>query len=82
MPPTVYQSKFVLVGGCDPSTGKSTDVILTSATGHQWAPLLPPPMPTKHCYISSVSTGSPKEVLVVAGGRGSNHEELDVVEVL
>ena len=82
MPPHCLSVQSVLVGGCDPSTGKPIDVILTSATGHQWAPLLPPPMPTKHCYMSSVSTGSPKEVLVVAGGRGSNHEELDVVEVL
>ncbi len=38
-------------------------------------------MPTPRSYSSSVSGGSP-EVLVVAGGRGSHYEDLDVVEVL
>ncbi len=38
-------------------------------------------MPTPRYWTSSVSGGSP-EVLVVAGGLGSQHERLDVVEVL
>ncbi len=38
-------------------------------------------MPTRRYGASSVSGGSP-EVLVVAGGLGSHHEDLDVVEVL
>ncbi len=38
-------------------------------------------MPTHRYWPSSVSGGSP-EVLVVAGGRGSHGEDLDVVEVL
>ena len=38
-------------------------------------------MPTKRSQTSSVSTRSP-EMLIVAGGRGSNVENLDVVEVL
>ncbi len=38
-------------------------------------------MPTRRYRASSVSGGSP-EVLVVAGGRGSHYENLDVVEVL
>ena len=38
-------------------------------------------MPTRRYGASSVSGGSP-EVLVVAGGRGSHGEYLDVVEVL
>ena len=76
----IYQSKFVLVGGRHPSTREATNQLLTSTTGRQWEPSLPP-MPTKRYRTSSVSTRSP-EVLVVAGGRGSSHEELDVVEVL
>ena len=77
---TIYQSKLVLVGGLHPSTREATNLLLTSTTGRQWEPSLPP-MPTKRYRTSSVSTRSP-EVLVVAGGRGSSHELLDVVEVL
>ena len=77
---TMYQSKLVLVGGRHPSTGEATNQLLTSTTGRQWESSLPP-MPTKRYVTSSVSTRSP-EVLVVAGGLGSNDEELDVVEVL
>ena len=77
---TIYQSKFVLVGGLHPSTHEPTNQLLTSTTGRQWKPSLPP-MPTKRSCTSSVSIRSP-EVLVVAGGYGSSHEELDVVEVL
>ncbi len=77
---TTYQSKFVLVGGLHASTDKPTNSLWTSITGRDWKTSLPA-MPT-HCYWpSSVSGGSP-EVLVVAGGRGSYHEFLDVVEVL
>ena len=77
---TIYQSKFVLVGGRHSSTSEATNQLLTSTTGRQWEPSLPP-MPTKGYRTSSVSTRSP-EVLVVAGGRDSSHEILDVVEVL
>ena len=77
---TIYQSKFVAVGGRDPSTLEATNTILTSTTGRQWEPSLPP-MPTKRYDTSSVSTTSP-EVLVVAGGNGSDDEVLDIVEVL
>ena len=76
---TIYQSKLVLVGGRHPSTGEPTNQLLTSTTGQQWEPSLPP-MPTKRYGTSSVSTRSP-EALVVAGGQGSG-EVLDVVEVL
>ena len=76
---TIYQSKFVAVGGRDPSTLEATNTILTSITGRQWEPSLPP-MPTKRFYTSSVSTTSP-EVLVVAGGLTHN-ELLNIVEVL
>ena len=77
---TTYQSMFVAVGGYHPSTRKPTDLLLTSDTGLQWQPSLPP-MPTKRSSTSSVSTRSP-EVLVVAGGKGSGGRRLDVVELL
>ncbi len=77
---TTYQSKFVLVGGRHLSTYETTNSLLTSTTGLDWKPSLRA-MPTPHYYPSSVSGGSP-EVLVVAGGRGSHYEDLDVVEVL
>ena len=77
---TIYKSKFVLVGGCHSYTLKPTNIVLTSSTGQQWEPSLPP-MPTKRYRTSSVSTRSP-EVLVVAGGVGSSVKSLDVVEVL
>jgi len=75
-----YQSKFVLVGRRHQFTRDPTNVLLTSTTGWQWEPLLPP-MLTKRYLTSSVSTRSP-EVLVVAGGKGSNGEGLGVVEAL
>ncbi len=77
---TTYQSKFVLVGGVHPSTREHPNSPLTSTTGLDWQPSLRA-MPTRRYSASSVSGGSP-EVLVVAGGRGSHHENLDVVEVL
>ena len=76
----IYQSKFILVGGRHPTTHEPTNQLLTSATGRQWERSLPP-MPTKRYQTSSVSTTSP-EILVVAGGWGSNFKMFDVVEVL
>ncbi len=76
---TTYQSKFVLVGGSHSSTYELTNSLLTSTTGLDWKPSLCA-MPTHRYLPSSVSGGSP-EVLVVAGGRGSQGW-LDVVEVL
>ena len=77
---TTYQDKLVAVGGRHPSTREVTDQLLTSATGEDWQPSLPP-MPTKRYSTSSVSAGSP-EVIVVAGGRGSDEGDLHTVEVL
>ncbi len=77
---TTYQSKFVLVGGRNPSTVEPTNSLLTSTTGLDWKPSLHA-MPTHRSWTSSVSGGSP-EVLVVAGGIDSHYEDLDVVEVL
>ena len=77
---TTYQDKLVAVGGRRPSTNEATDQLLTSATGEDWQPSLPP-MPTKRYYTSSVSAGSP-EVIIVAGGWGSDKSDLHTVEVL
>ena len=77
---TTYQSMFVLVGGKCRSTKEVTNTLHTSATGRKWESSLPP-MPTKRYYSSSVSTRSP-EMLIVAGGKASIKEALDVVEVL
>ena len=77
---TTYQSKFVLVGGRDISTREATNTILTSTTGQKWEHS-PPSMPTKRYATSSVSTTSP-ELLVVAGGVGTDREKLNIVEVL
>ena len=76
-----YQSKFVVVGGCLPSTiNEATDQLLTSTTGKDWQSSLPP-MPTKRFDASAVSASS-SDVLVVAGGRDSECRGLNVVEVL
>ena len=75
---TTYQDKLVAVGGRHHS--EATDQLLTSATGEDWQPSLPP-MPTKRFNTSSVSAGSP-EVIIVAGGRGSDYSDLHTVEVL
>ena len=80
MSPTTYQDKLVAVGGQYPSTLEVTDQLLTSATGEDWQPSLPP-MPTKRYWTSSVSAGSP-EVIIVAGGRDSDSSVLHTVEVL
>ena len=77
---TTYQDKLVAVGGRHPSTREATDQLLTSATGEDWQPSLPP-MPTKRFYTSSVSAVSP-EVIIVAGGTGSDGSDLHMVEVL
>ena len=75
---TTYQSKFVLVGGRHPKSREVTDQLLTSATGEDWQPSLPP-MPTKRYSTASISA---PEFLVVAGGKGSDDRSLNVVEVL
>ena len=77
---TTYEDKLVAVGGYHPSSFEVTDQLLTSATGEDWQPSLPP-MLTKRSRTSSVSTRSP-EVLVVAGGWGSDNRALHMVEVL
>ena len=68
------------VGGRHHHTLEATDQLLTSATGEEWQPSLPP-MPTKRYSTSSVSAGSP-EVIIVAGGMGSDNSAMHTVEVL
>ena len=77
---TTYRSQFVTVGGLDVSNGSATNQLFTSDTGLEWQPSLPP-MSTKRCNVSCISTRSP-HVLVVAGGLGCNTVTLDIVELL
>lgn len=76
-----YNSKLVLVGGRERSMEKSvTGTLLVSGDeGESWEPSLPP-MPTKRCEASAVSTRAP-ECLIVVGGEGEN-SYTDAVEVL
>ena len=73
-----YRSRFVAVGGRDHI--EPTNVLHTSISGLEWEPSLPP-MPTKRYMTSSVSARSP-EALVVAGGKDSQHNRMNVIEVL
>ena len=75
-----YKSQLVLVGGWDLSTESPVDVVLTSNTGLEWQPSLPP-MTTKRSSTTCISTRSQQEVLIAAGGV-SGGRALDVVEVL
>ena len=77
---TTYRSQFVTVGGWNVSNGRATNQLFTSDTGLEWQPSLPP-MSTKRCNVSCISTRSP-HVLVVAGGLGCNTVTLDIVELL
>ena len=78
---TTYQSKFVLIGGRNPSTDMATDQLLTSTSCHDWQPSLPP-MPTKRDSTTAISAKSPDEILVVACGLGKGGIILNTVEVL
>ena len=70
---TTYHSQLVLVGGKDTTTQRVTNKLLTSDTGHDWQPSLPP-MLTLHCSPSVVNTISP-EYLVVA----SDFEKVEIL---
>ena len=78
---------FVAVGGRHRRTKECINLLFTSDTGLQWQASLPP-MPTKRCNTSSVSTRSPEalvgapEALVVAGGSYSGMSSLNEVELL
>ena len=75
---TTYLSRFVAVGGR--VHNKPTNELLTSTSGLEWEPSLPP-MPMKRYMTSSVSGRSP-EALVVAGGQDSQGRKMKVIEVL
>ena len=77
---TTYQSSFVGVGGRDHLSNEPTNELLTSTSGLEWEPSLPP-MPVKRYMTSSVSGRYP-EALVVAGGRDSQGRKMKVIEVL
>ncbi len=70
----------MLVGGRDPSTLEVTNQLLTFTNGRDLEISLPP-MPTSRHRTTAVSGRSP-EILVVAGGRDSDFNKVDIVEVL
>ncbi len=70
----------MLVDGRDPSTLEVTNQLLTFTNGRDLEISLPP-MPTSRHRTTAVSGGSP-EILVMAGGRDSDFNKVDIVEVL
>ena len=67
---TTYHSQLVLVGGRDPFTSETSNMLwtLSSDVGMNWQPSIQE-MPTKRYGASAMNTGTP-EYLVVAGGMG------------
>ena len=76
---TTYLSQLVLVGGMEANTTETTNKLWTSAAGLNWKQSLPP-MPTKRSFPTAVNTELP-ECIVVAGGCGDDHNEVDIVEI-
>ena len=74
---TTYQERLVLVGGVDPSTGTHTNQLWVMEEEGTWTQPLPP-MSTPRESASATTT---QNNLIVAGGEGSEGEELDLVEV-
>ncbi len=62
---TTHKSKFVLVSGCDLRTKIPSTSVITSETGLDWRPFLPP-LPLNLFSSSAVGVSSP-EALVVVG---------------
>ncbi len=77
---TTYHSQLVLVGGREVVTNQITNELVTSDTGRNWQPSLPP-MPTKRYRSSAINVGTP-ECLVVAGGYDAHYNCLVTVELL
>ena len=77
---TTYHNKLLLVGGCigEASTCQTTDQLWAFEEGEQtWTQPLPP-MPTRRCGASAVST---QDHLIVAGGLNNLGRSLNKVEV-
>ena len=74
---TAYQERLVLVGGVVRSTGTPTNQLRLRKADETWIQPLPP-MPTRRCKASAVST---RQYLIVTGGVGHNWVNANVVEV-
>ena len=75
---TTYHNKLLLVGGWEVSTGETTNQLWVFEEGEQtWTQTLPP-MPTRRCNASAVST---RDHLIVAGGYTYSAGPLNTVEV-
>lgn len=61
---TTYKSQFVAVCGSDPSTKRPSNFLLTSDTGLDWQPTLPP-MPIQLYNTSSLGVSSLQALVVV-----------------
>ena len=75
---TTYHDQLVLVGGGEASSAKVTNNLWTLQEDEHTFTQTLPPMPTARYGASAVSTDN---YLIVAGGRDSNHCNLDVVNV-
>jgi len=74
---TTYHNKLLLAGGEEASTGQTTNQLWVFEGGEQtWTQPLPP-MTTRRCGASAVST---QDHLMVAGGQ-NNCRDLNTVEV-
>ena len=76
---TTVSSQLVMVGGCDVSTGKTTNrVAVYSPSQRRWSQPYPPLMTPR--WWPAVSTYHQR--LVVAGGRDDSNTDLATVEIL
>ncbi len=80
---TTYHSQLVLIGGKEVSSNEVTNKLWISEQDAimNWQSSLLPPMPTRRCGSSAVTTGTP-ESIIVAGGWEEDDDELDTVEAL
>ncbi len=79
---TTYHSQLVLIGGREASSYEVTNKLWISEQDAimNWQSSLLPPMPTRRCDSSAVTTGTPESIIVAGGLRG--HTYLDTVEAL
>lgn len=77
---TVVEGLLTIVGGCNVVTACVCDTLTSfEESSNKWGSKFPP-MPTKRCATSSISTST--HVIVVGGIAEDDNGYLDVVEVL